>query len=393
MNVNHNNRAIIVGGNFAGLSAAIALNRVGIEVAVFERANVLRGIDAGVVLQITAMKALKKMGLLEQVSGITGHPIKAIELKSPNGKLLATIPQSHVGMDLGTPGFVVHRAELLDVLASEVEGMGIVHLNANCVGFEQDKEGIIVQFEDGREERGIALIGADGINSIVRKISLGNEPLRYSGYTAWRAMPSFTNVAIDPNILQQASGRELLFGIYPGKNKVYWFAGKRTPADGKDDSVGRKRELLDLFKGWFAPIEALIEATDESSILRNDVYDRRPVDHWGTGRLTLTGDAAHPTTPTLGQGAGMAIEDAVVLAKELAMVQDLSDFASVENALRAYERNRMQRTAFIVNESWKLGKNMMVTNPLHYWVSGMFLRLTPDKVWHQRAEADASYEA
>lgn len=393
MNGDTRNRVLIIGGNFAGLAAAIALRRVGIESAMFERANELRGINAGLVIQIPTMKALKKLGLLDQMRAITGHPMEGIELRSPSGKLLATIPQSPVGRELGTPGFVVHRADYLNILAHELEGTGIVHLDANCIGFEQDEDGVTAYFADGHEEHGAVLIGADGIHSVVRKVLLGNEPPRYAGYTAWRAMPTFTHPAIIPGVLQQAEGRGQIFGIYPAKDKVYWFAGKKTAPGGSDTPVGRKQELLNLYKGWYEPIEALIEATDESQILRNDVYDRKPVNRWGTGRVTLMGDAAHPTTPTLGQGAGLAIEDAVVLAKELALAHDLSDYATVEAALRAYERNRMPRSAAIVNESWKIGRNILVTNPLQCRVRDFFLSLTPKSVWRKRAEEDAAYEA
>ncbi len=389
-----NKRVLIIGGNFAGLGAAIALRRVGIEATVFERAGALRGINAGVVVQITAMKALKKLGLLEEVQAIGGSPIKAIDIKSPRGELLATIPQSHVGLELGTPGYVVHRSEYIDVLARHLEGANAIQLNAQYTGFEQDKEGVTVHFADGRQERGAVLLGADGIHSGVRKGVLGDGPLRYAGYTAWRAMPALNDVSLDRAILQQFSGEGKIFGIYPAKGRCYWFAGKKTAPNGKDAPIGRKQEILDLFKGWPAPIEALIEATDEAAILRNDVYDRKPNDtHWGTGRVTLAGDAAHPTTPTLGQGAGMAIEDGVVLAKELALASDLADYEAVENALRAYERNRIPRTAAIINESWELSSRILVTNPLQTRIGETILKLTPKSVWRKRGEADAVYEA
>lgn len=386
-------RVLIIGGNFAGLAAAIALGRVGIEAEVFERAGVIRGIEAGVVLQITAMKALKKMGLLDDVRAITGHPIKAIELRNPQGKVLAVIPQSKLGLELGTPAFVVHRGDYIEILARHAQAAAKVHLNANCIALEQDEEGVTARFEDGREVRGQVLLGADGIHSLVRRVMRGEEAPRYSGYTAWRAMPVFSHPALRPGWLQQASGKGQIFGIYPGKERVYWFAGRKTPAGGKDALIGRKREVLALFKGWQAPIEALIEATDEAAILRNDVYDREPVTRWGRGRVTLSGDAAHPTTPTLGQGAGMAIEDAVVLAKELALVPDLHNYDDVEAALRAYERNRMPRSAAIIRESWQLSRTVMNTDPLRAPVQELFLRLTPESVWRRRGEADAEYEA
>jgi len=123
-----------------------------------------------------------------------------------------------------------------------------------------------------------------------------------------------------------------------------------------------------------------IEATDESEILRHDLYDRKHVNRWGAGRVTLMGDAAHPTTPTPGQGAGMAVEDAVILAKELALASNLSDYPSVDNALRAYERERIPRTADIINESWEISRLIMWKNFPRCSIRDLFLRLTPNKV-------------
>jgi 2-polyprenyl-6-methoxyphenol hydroxylase-like FAD-dependent oxidoreductase len=386
-------RILIIGGSFAGLAAAIALRRVGFEVAVFERTAELRGLQAGVVLQITAMKALKKIGMLPQVQQVAGPPIREIQLQTPEGQVLAVIPQSRQGRELGVPAAVVNRAAFLQVLAQALEDSDAIHLGAECAGLEADEQGVTARFAGGWEVRGALLLGADGIHSAIRRQLRGDEPLRYSGYTAWRAMPAFRHQRIVPGILQQPSERGQIFGIYPGKDAVYWFAGQKTPAGGVDAPAGRKEELLHLFQGWHEPIEALIAATDEATILRNDVYDRVPVDHWGAGRVTLLGDAAHPATPTLGQGAGMSIEDGVVLAKELALAHDLTDYEAVDNALRAYERSRMPRTAAINRESWQIGQMILRENPVALRVQRTFLRLTPKRVWRQRGEADAAYEA
>jgi 2-polyprenyl-6-methoxyphenol hydroxylase-like FAD-dependent oxidoreductase len=287
---------------------------------------------------------------------------------------------------------VVDRAELIGVLAGPLED-SVLHLGRQCTGFDQDERGVTVRFEGGQEERGAVLLGADGIHSVIRAQLRGEEPLRYSGYTAWRAMPVFRHPTVRPGILQQASERGQIFGIYPAGDRVYWFAGKKTPPGGADTSQDWKLELLRLFQGWHVPIEEIIAATDEASILHNDVYDRPPVERWGTGRVTLMGDAAHPTTPTLGQGAGMSIEDAVVLAKELALARDLADTEAVDAALRAYERNRMPRTAAINRESWQISQMIMQENPIIARAQQLGMRLTPKSVWRKRGEADAAYEA
>jgi 2-polyprenyl-6-methoxyphenol hydroxylase-like FAD-dependent oxidoreductase len=140
--------------------------------------------------------------------------------------------------------------------------------------------------------------------------------------------------------------------------RVYWYATESVPEGQGDPLEGRKQGLLKLFRGWHEPVEALIEATDESAILRNDVYDRPALRRWSVGRATLLGDAAHPMTPDMGQGACQAIEDAVVLA------DCLSQGSEVAEALRAYESRRIPRTRRVVRESRQAGTIAQWSNPL-----------------------------
>jgi 2-polyprenyl-6-methoxyphenol hydroxylase-like FAD-dependent oxidoreductase len=140
--------------------------------------------------------------------------------------------------------------------------------------------------------------------------------------------------------------------------RAYWYAAQTVPEGQGDPSPGRKHGLLGLFRGWHEPIEALIRATDEAAILRNDVYDRPALRRWSVGRVTVLGDAAHPMTPDLGQGACQALEDAVVLADCLAPTGD------VAGALRAYESRRLPRTSRIVRESRRTGTIAQWSHPL-----------------------------
>src|SRR5262249_16464657 len=137
----------------------------------------------------------------------------------------------------------------------------------------------------------------------------------YAGYTAWRAVASFDHIAVG-DMWGESWGRGVRLGIAPLRNdQVYWFATKNAPESEKDVAGQVKPELLRLFGDWHAPIRALIEATDESKILRNDIYDLEPLPRWTDGRVALLGDAAHATTPNMGQGACQALEDAVVLGQ------------------------------------------------------------------------------
>ena len=172
---------------------------------------------------------------------------------------------------------------------------------------------------------------------------------------AWRGVTPF-----EINRLQigETWGQGARFGQIPMQgNRVYWFATQNAPA-GQHRPDGEKAELLRLFGNWHNPIRALIEATPDAAILRNDLYDRPPLKRWGRGRITLLGDAAHPMTPNLGQGACQALEDAVVLAKQ---VQSTAD---IPTALRAYEAARIPRTTMIVNQSRQVGQVGQWANPV-----------------------------
>jgi 2-polyprenyl-6-methoxyphenol hydroxylase-like FAD-dependent oxidoreductase len=155
---------------------------------------------------------------------------------------------------------------------------------------------------------------------------------------------------------------------------VYWYATRNTPADSETAEGGRKKELLERFGDWHTPIPRLVETTEAGAILRNDVYDRKPAPQWGEGRVTLLGDAAHPTTPNLGQGACQAIEDAVVLGKHLSMGTDPIA------ALRGYEARRMPRTRRVVEQSWRIGVLGQWSHPLACWMRDTLMRMTPTGV-------------
>ena len=189
------------------------------------------------------------------------------------------------------------------------------------------------RFDDGRETRGDLLVGADGLRSVVRSALFGPERPRYGGYTAWRAVTRFDHARVTPG---ETWGRGRRFGQWGMTGaRIYWYATESVPEGEGDPPEGRKQGLLKLFRGWHEPVEDLIEATDESAILRNDVYDRPALRRWSVGRVTLLGDAAHPMTPDMGQGACQAIEDAVVLA------DCLTRWSEVAEALRAYESLRI----------------------------------------------------
>lgn len=345
-------KVIVIGGGIAGLTVGIALTRAGVDVELYERAEAFGEIGAGISLWLNAIRGLDAIGLGDAIRAFSA-PAGDAALRTAQGHELIG-PSSSSAIRLQDLAIVMHRADLQRVLL-DAFGRDRVRLGCACVSVEQDVRGAAAIFADEHCAQGDALIGADGLHSAVRRSVHGSDPPVFAGYTAWRGVVSFDHARVRPG---ESWGRGRRFGQIPmSGGRVYWFATDNAPA-GALAADSEKAELRRLFRGWHDPIEALIEATDDRAILRNDIYDRPPSTHWGDGRITLSGDAAHPMTPNLGQGACQAIEDAVALAR------CLSPGADVVKALRAYETTRIKRANEIVVASRRVGAMGQLANPI-----------------------------
>jgi 2-polyprenyl-6-methoxyphenol hydroxylase-like FAD-dependent oxidoreductase len=377
---------LVIGGGIGGLSAALALRRAGIRVSIFEQQRQLREIGSGLTLWSNAVRQLKRLDLFDALASVSA-PLQRFEFWSWRGERLGAIPLASLDQTLGVPSVGVHRADLLALLARALADCPI-ELDARCVGFTQDGETVTAQFADGRTATGDLLIGADGLHSAVRAHLLGRRPPRYAGYTCWRSVTSFEHEAVTPGITSETLGYGTRFGMLPiGQGRVFWYATANAREGGDDTHAGRKHTLLDLFRRFRPPIVSLIEATDETEILRHDIYDRPPIRRWGAGRVTLLGDAAHPPTPNQGQGACQAIEDAVALAR------CLCEDKGVVSALQTYEAHRRGRTASVISQSRRAGAILQWRNPVAYTLREALLRVTTDTVVAAQFRALLAYEA
>jgi FAD-dependent urate hydroxylase len=359
-------RAIIIGAGIGGITAAIALQRAGLDVTVFERADELREVGSGLPLWASALKALRKMELNDVLEAL-GAPVLAGNVSTWRGDILFDLRTEILPKSVGTLNTVVHRAELLALLL-ETLGENNVQLGATCVGFTQDATGVCARFADGREVRGDVLIGADGLHSVIRAQLFGASNPRYVGYICWRGLAHITRTGL----LTMAWGKGHLFGVTSmSKGRAYWFAQFYCPEERPEKAGGRKREMLELFHDWHDPIPAVIEATAEEDILRNPIYESKPLRHWSRGRVTLLGDAAHTMTPNLGQGACQAIEDAVELGKCLKSEPD------IVAALKRYERQRVRRTNLITRLARLVGWVVQWENPMASRVRDALIKRTP----------------
>lgn len=352
--------AIIIGGGVGGLCTAIALRKIGIEATVYERAEMLGDVGAGLVVAANAIRSLRRLGLADQAIA-AGSKVTRAQIRTHDGQPLAATDMRNYETQFGAPTIAIHRAALHKVLLDALPE-GAVRLDAVCTRVEQDQTGVTASFADGSEARADFLIGADGVRSAVRRQLFPSVELRYSGYTAWRgAVVSRDEAAL--GITSETWGRGHRFGIVRmdaarGAERIYWFATANTKPGVTFALAEQKEMLLTMFGGWHHPIKSLLEATPAEVILHNDISDFAPLRQWSVGRITLLGDAAHATTPNMGQGACMAIESADVLA------QCLAKTGGVEAAFQAYETRRKPRTAFITNQSWQIGRVAQWENPL-----------------------------
>lgn len=330
-------RVLIAGGGIAGLTLAAALHRVGIEAVVLERAAELSGVGAGITVQSNAVRALRAFGLDDAVIA-AGHPVRRAELFNDRGARLGSLPIGAVTDALGAPMLALSRARLQQALASAVPA-GAIRTGAQVVGVVQHERSVTVVLDDGREETGDLLVGADGIRSRVRAWMHDDGAPRYAGCTSWRAVGPPTSVATDRVL--EIWGRGLRFGIVPlGADGTYWFGAATTPAGGMAGVTP-----AEVYAGWPDGVQQLIAATPPASVITTDIHDRAPVPVWHRGSVVLIGDAAHPMTPDLGQGAGQAIEDAVVLADCLHQSATVTDALTAVASRRVRRANGFARTA------------------------------------------------
>jgi 2-polyprenyl-6-methoxyphenol hydroxylase-like FAD-dependent oxidoreductase len=377
--------AIIIGAGIGGLCAAIALQQKGVTVKVFERAAEIKEVGAGLSLWRNAVHALETIGLSEALHALSVPQIIG-GLRSASGDLISNAMGKTFGGNAGEAQVVVlHRAELLSALLQRA-GAENIKSGTECVGFAQEDQKVTARFQDGTTAGGDFLIGADGINSIIRAQMFGRSKPRYSGYTGWRAVTEFEHPFLGQGAFE-SWGRGARFGMIPLSGKrVYWFATKNVPQGEKDAPAGRKRELLEMFADWHEPIKAAIEKTDEQVILRNDIVDREPLKSWTQGRVTLLGDAAHAMTPNLGQGACQVIEDAVVLAR------CVGETGTVREALTRYEAQRLKRANKIISRSWRVGQVAQLENALACHLRNAIVKWTPAALQAKQLDWIINYE-
>lgn len=364
-------RYAIVGGGIGGLTLAVALQRKGFQVNVYENAPAWRPLGAGLVLAGNAIKAFREIGIEQHILPL-GKVIKKVAINDKSGRPLVVTDSEQISAKYGVVNnFAIHRADLHEVLISLL-APGTVVLNKRCEDFQSTATGVALSFQDGTTATADFVIASDGIHSIFRKKLAKGSAIRYSGYTCWRAIVTNPPAGFDMNATSETWGAGSRFGIVPlAGNRVYWFACLNAP---ENDTVMKSlgaAELQSLFEGYHAPVSQLLASTRDEEIIWGDIIDIKPLKKFAFGNILLLGDAAHATTPNMGQGACMAIEDACVLANLLAKNTE------PQSAFQQFERQRIARTTKIVNNSWMIGKVAQWENPLLVSLRNTLIRMTP----------------
>lgn len=348
-------KVLIAGGGIGGLSAALALLESGIDCDVYEQAAELKEIGAGLQLSPNGNRVLFALGLEAEVRhwGVQTRD-KEIRLWNTGQTWSQFDPRAGTAEErYGFPMYLMHRGDLHAMLVAAVrrEKPDAIHVGSKCLDFEHDAGGVRVRIEGGREAHGDVLVGADGIHSRTRQRLFGPAEPKFTGVVAWRGM-----VPVDrlPSHLRRPLSSQWIgpkghATCYPVRRGEFLnFVGEVERDDWRVESWierGSHAECLADYPGWHPDLVRIIESTE--LLYKWAIFLREPLPKWSVGRVSLLGDACHPTVPFLGQGANMAIEDAFVLAACLAKR------APVE-ALSHYEAARRERTTTIVRRSAEL---------------------------------------
>jgi 2-polyprenyl-6-methoxyphenol hydroxylase-like FAD-dependent oxidoreductase len=336
-------RIAIIGGGIGGLTAALALRARGLDVAVFEQAQVLREIGAGVSIYPNAARLLKRVRVDGQLRKI-GSPISGITLRTSQGEPITTpAGPAAPAFSKDGQGYNVHRADFLNVLFDALP-KGTVTLAHRCVQLKQEDGRVCLSFENGAFAEADVVIGADGIRSVVQgEIGLQSRPTS-EGMMAYRGLLPAERLAWasdlkDPTVWFGSGRSFLLYPVARGRliNMVA-FVPTDTDSEESWSAPGDLKALAAEYVGWDKPVQDTIKALDET--FRWGIYDRAPLPYWSTGRITLMGDAAHPMVPHVGQGAGQAIEDGFPLA----VLLEGCTADKVAERLKLYETLRLERT-------------------------------------------------
>jgi 2-polyprenyl-6-methoxyphenol hydroxylase-like FAD-dependent oxidoreductase len=382
-------RATIIGAGIAGLAAAHGLLRIGWEVEIYEQAETLEPPGAGLSLSANALRALQTLGLYEAVV-TEARPINRLDLLDQRGNILQTTDFTKFSRRYRHLAMVVlHRGDLHKALLSAIPD-GTIRTGMRCVhARDTDNNRVALGFDNGTVIEAEFVLACDGIHSAVRKALFLQSPEHFASYTCWRGISRGVPSDMDPARLTESwgAGKRVGLAALPG-DRVYWFAC--CGAEKTDDPELARLDLEGIravFADFHHPVPEVFDRTAPDSLIWTDIIDLDPMPTFTRGQIALLGDAAHAVTPDLGQGAGLAIEDAAVLAALLGRLP-------TEQALREYDARRVARARRIAAESRLYARVAQWHNPLVVTLRNSVIRAIPERFVDRQLEAvlDISFE-
>jgi salicylate hydroxylase len=356
-------RVAVIGAGLGGLAAAAALRQRGIEATLYERADELGEVGAGIQLGPNAVKVLRALGVEAPLRALACEPRNIVSVAWDDGRLRFREPLKGTAMaQFGAPYLTAHRADLHRVLCDLLPAES-VRLGARCIGARSTGSGAVAEFADGSQVEADVVVGADGINSTVRQSLFGAQPVRFTEQMAWRCIVPIECVPtrIGPGRAVEIGRDEYVGWIGPDGHVICYpirggalyniFAGHVTGEWIEESWVvpSSVDELLAGYRGWNdALLDMLAQVSD---CYKWGIRDRDPLPRWTDGAVTLLGDAAHPMMPTLAQGAAIALEDGMALARHLERHDE------PRQALAAYQAERRPRASQVVLQAREQFRN------------------------------------
>lgn len=372
MSTAHENNidVLIQGAGIGGLTLAIALSQRGYSVRVVERSSGLSEIGAGIWMAANPMQVFDHLGFADKITK-AGWIIHHLTLQDHQGDILQASDISAIAKIFGFETVALHRSVLQNTLFQQLSPE-IVRFKAEVKTLSQNSDSVFVQLADGSQIHAKVVVGADGINSQIRTLaSLGGEK-RYSGSSSYRAIARSARL-LPPELDHNAYeiwGKGCRVGFSKiNANDYYWYMTFDIPAGKSYSPEHRRSHAESLFKQYFPEWIGLLENTNTEEILQTDISDLRRLSRWSSGRIGLIGDAAHATTPNLGQGGAMAIEDALSLSNAF------DKLGLTAEAFELNEKQRREKVDWTVSTSWSIGKMCHIKNPIARRLRNMILKL------------------
>jgi len=336
------NSISIIGAGIGGLTLGNILKKQGLDFTIYESAPEIKPVGAGIMMAVNAMQIYEKLGLKEKVEN-AGNKIHGIFITDEKLKTISTTNVLALEKKFNSCNVAIHRADLQNILASAI-GYENINLNHSLEKI-QKKENYHLNFEDRNEIESKIVFGADGIHSKVRSQILEERTIRNAKQKCWRGLTHFDLPEKYLHHALEIWGKGKRFGFVKlSENKVYWYALIN------EKNYKQNLDLVSVFDDFDPLVLRILEATKQKNIILNEIIDLTPIPKWYSENLCLIGDAAHATTPNMGQGACQSIEDAYVIGK---LLEKNKNFNSV---FEEFQKTRRKKVDYITNTSWKIGK-------------------------------------